>query len=226
MANLHLMDFTMLRIENISKRYGEYVVFQGLHHVTGAGCVALCDENGSGKSTLLGILAGTIDADEGDVWINGHSLRDAPLKAKSSLAYVPDDCMAYPFQTGREFLEFVASIKRTVVGRDTLDLAHRFGLAPHLEKRFEQMSLGTRKKIYLSAITLGESSVVVADEPGDGLDAAARGVLMDLFRTLAKDRVVFFSSHDLKLVEGCGARTLNFADLDRSDSAPVQPFSQ
>ncbi|KVR69320.1 hypothetical protein WK24_12490 [Burkholderia vietnamiensis] len=62
--------------------------------------------------------------------------------------------------------------------------------------------------------------------PGDGLDAAARGVLMDLFRTLAKDRVVFFSSHDLKLVEGCGARTLNFADLGRSDSAPVQPFSQ
>ncbi|MGJ2192565.1 ATP-binding cassette domain-containing protein, partial [Salmonella enterica subsp. enterica serovar Paratyphi A] len=59
--------------------------FQGLHHVTGAGCVALCDENGSGKSTLLGILAGTIDADEGNVWINGHSLRDAPLKAKSSL---------------------------------------------------------------------------------------------------------------------------------------------
>lgn len=209
------MDFTMLRIENIRKRYGERVIFQGLHHVFGAGCVALCDENGSGKSTLLGILAGTIDADEGDVWINGYSLREAPLKAKSSLAYVPDDCMAYPFQTGREFLELVASTKKTVVGRGTLDLAHRFGLAPHLEKRFEQMSLGTRKKIFLSAVTLGESSVVVADEPGNGLDVAARGVLMDLFRTLAKDRVVFFSSHDLKLAEGCGATTINFADLGR-----------
>lgn len=203
----------MLRIENIRKRYGERVIFQGLHYRFGAGCVALRDENGSGKSTLLGILAGTMDADEGDVWINGHSLRDAPLKAKSSLAYVPDDCMAYPFQTGREFLELVAAAKKTVVDSRTVELAHRFGLAPHLEKRFDQMSLGTRKKIFLSATTLGEPSVIIADEPGNGLDAAARGVLMDLFGTLAKDRVVFFSSHDLTLMKGCGARAINFADL-------------
>ncbi|WP_423396505.1 ABC transporter ATP-binding protein [Burkholderia sp. LMG 21824] len=203
----------MLRIDNLHKRYGERIIFQGLRHSFGAGCVALCDENGSGKSTLLGILAGTIDADDGDVWINGHSLREAPLKAKSSLAYVPDDCIAYPFQTGREFLELVASTKKTVVDRRTLDLAHRFGLAPHLDKRFEQMSLGTRKKIFLSAVTLGDASVVIADEPGNGLDDAARGVLLDLFRTLAKDRVVFFSSHDPWLTEGCGARTIHFADL-------------
>ncbi len=213
MAHLHLIDFTMLRIENIRKRYGEHVIFQGLHHRFGAGCVALCDENGSGKSTLLGILAGTVDADEGDVWINGHSLREAPLEAKSSLAYVPDDCMAYPFQTGREFLEFVASTKKTVVDHVTLEVAHRFGLAPHLEKRFEQMSLGTRKKIFLSAVTLGKPSVIVADEPSNGLDAAARGVLMDMFRTLAEDRVVFFSSHDPEFTEGCRARTISFADL-------------
>ncbi|MBR8374875.1 ABC transporter ATP-binding protein [Burkholderia cenocepacia] len=203
----------MLRIENIRKRYGERVIFQGLHQRFGAGCVALCDENGSGKSTLLGILAGTVDADEGDVWINGHSLREAPLEAKSSLAYVPDDCMAYPFQTGREFLEFVASTKKTVVDHVTLEVAHRFGLAPHLEKRFEQMSLGTRKKIFLSAVTLGKPSVIVADEPSNGLDAAARGVLMDMFRTLAEDRVVFFSSHDPEFTEGCRARTISFADL-------------
>jgi len=123
-----MMEFTMLRIENIRKHYGERVIFQGLHHSIQAGCVALCDENGSGKSTLPGILAGAIDADEGDVWINGYSLRDAPLEAKSALAYVPDDCMAYPFQTGH-------------------------------------------------------------------------------------DRVVFFSSHDLKLTEGCDARTITFSDL-------------
>ncbi|MBN3785840.1 ABC transporter ATP-binding protein [Burkholderia sp. Ac-20353] len=203
----------MLRIENISKRYGERVIFQRLNHRFQPGCVALCDESGSGKSTLLGILAGAIDADEGDVWINGHSLRNAPLDAKSALAYVPDDCMAYPLQTGREFLELVASTKKTVVDSRTLELADRFGLAPHLDKRFEQMSLGTRKKIFLTATTLGESSVVIADEPGSGLDAASRGVLMDLFRTLAQDRVVFFSSYDPKLAQGCGARTINFADL-------------
>lgn len=207
------MSSTMLRFENLGKRYGERFIFQGLHDAFGVGCVALCDENGSGKSTLLGILAGTIDADEGEVWLDGHSLRKAPIKAKSTLAYVPDDCMAYPFQTGRAFLELVAATKKTNVGPHTLELAHRFGLAPHLEKRFEQMSLGTRKKMFLTAVTLGKPQVVIADEPGNGIDVAGRAVLIDLFTTLAKDRVVFFSSHDPELMRACDARTTNFVNL-------------
>lgn len=213
LAIAQLIDTTMLRFENLSKRYGERVIFQGLHHVSGAGCVALCDENGSGKSTLLDILAGAIDADEGEVWINGHSLRSAPLEAKSALAYVPDDCLAYPFQTGRAFLDLVASTRKTAVDARTLDLADRFGLTPHLEKRFEQMSLGTRKKFFLTATTLGKPAVVIADEPVSGLDAAARAVLIDLFRNLAKESAVFFSSHDLRLAQACEATVTSFADL-------------
>jgi len=208
-----LIDFSMLRFENLGKRYDKRVIFKGLHYTAGAGCVALCDENGSGKSTLLGILAGTLDADEGEVWLDGHSLRTAPLNAKSALAYVPDDCLAYPFQTGREFLDLVASAKKTAVDARTLELADRFGLAPHLEKRFEQMSLGTRKKIFLTATALGAPTVVIADEPGNGLDAAARAVLVDLFKTLAVDSAVFFSSHDLALARACDAKMTSFADL-------------
>lgn len=203
----------MLRFENLGKRYDTRVIFEGLNYASGAGCVALCDENGTGKSTLLGILAGAIEADEGEVWLNGHSLRTAPLEAKSALAYVPDDCMAYPFQTGRAFLELVASAKKTSVDDRTLDLANRFGLAPHMDKRFEQMSLGTRKKLFLTATTLGKPTVIIADEAGNGLDAPARAVLIDLFKTLAASAAVFFSSHDLALVRACGAKTTTFADL-------------
>ncbi|MGU7770506.1 hypothetical protein ACV229_10035 [Burkholderia sp. MR1-5-21] len=75
------------------------------------------------------------------------------------------------------------------------------------------MSLGTRKKIFSTATTLGEPTVIIADEPGSGLDAATRAVLIDLFKTLAKDRVVFFSSHDLQLARACDATMTNFADL-------------
>ncbi|RDV00872.1 ABC transporter ATP-binding protein [Trinickia dinghuensis] len=209
----------MLRFENLSKRYDEHVVFQGLNYECGAGCVALCDENGSGKSVLLGMLAGAIDADEGEIWLDGHSLRTAPLEAKSTLAYVPDECMEYPFKTGRAFLELVASAKETIVDTHTLELADRFGLTPHMEKHFEQMSLGTRKKLYLTATLLGKPTVVIADEPGNGLDAPARAVLVDLFKTLAVDRTVLFSSHDLKLARACEAKIINFADLGWAGSA-------
>ncbi|MBY4721616.1 MULTISPECIES: ATP-binding cassette domain-containing protein [Burkholderia] len=203
----------MLRFDNLGKRYDKRVIFNGLHYASGAGCVALCDETGSGKSTLLAMLAGTLDADEGEVWIGGHSLRTAPHDAKSALAYVPDDCLAYPLQTGRAFLDLVAAGRKTVVDARTLELADRFGLGPHLEKRFEQMSFGTRKKLFLTATTLGAPAVVIADDPDSGLDAASRAVLIDLFKTLAADRVVFFSTYDPALARACDARVVTFAEL-------------
>lgn len=203
----------MLRFENLSKRYGDHLLFEKLRYSSEAGCIALSDEMGSGKSTLLGILAGAIEADEGEVWLGGHSLRSASPKAKSVLTYVPEDCVAYPLQTGRAFLEGVAAARNTALDANTLELAERFGLAPHLDKRFEQMSFGTRKKVFLTSAALGESSVLIADEPLGGLDAAARSVLIELFTTLAKDRTVLFTSYDAALAVACNATSVSFADL-------------
>ncbi|MFM0729759.1 ATP-binding cassette domain-containing protein [Paraburkholderia sediminicola] len=203
----------MLRFENLSKRYSERIVFEELRYGTTSGCVALNDDSGSGKSTLLGILAGMVEPDTGEVWLGGHSLRTTPHEAQSVLTYVPEDCMTYPDQTGREYLARVASERKTKVGSHALDLANRFGLEPHLDKRFEQMSFGTRKKIFLTGAVLGETKVVIADEPVGGLDASARGVLVDLFKTLAETRTVFFSSYDTAFTDACAARTISFADL-------------
>jgi len=203
----------MLRFDNLCKRYGERTVFHGLHYSASAGCVALNDESGSGKSTLLGILAGEIEADAGEAWLGGHSLRTTRLAAKSVLTYVPEDCLTYPLETGREFLARVAAQRQTVLENHTLELADRFGLTPHLEKRFEQMSFGTRKKIFLTAASVGAPTVVIADEPGGGLDAAARVVLIDLFKRLGQDRVVFFTSYDAALTQACEAKAIGFADL-------------
>ena len=203
----------MLRFDKLSKHYGDRVVFRELHYDMSSGCAALNDESGSGKSTLLGVLAGTIEADTGEVWLGGHSLRIAPLAAQSVLTYVPEDCMPYPDQTGREYLKNVAAQRKTTVTSDAMELADRFGLATHIDKRFEQMSFGTRKKFFLTASVLGETSVLIADEPVGGLDAAARAVLVDLFKTLGRTRAVFFSSYDTAFTEACEATRIQFADL-------------
>ena len=203
----------MLRIDNLSKRYGDYPVFQGLTHTFTPGCVALCEEDSTGKSSLLGIIAGAVAPDEGGVWIDGHSLTHAPQQARARLAYVPDNCLAFPTLTGRALLRQVADEKQVPLDAAALDLAYRLGLEPHLDKRFEQMSTGTRRKVYLTAAALGNPAVVIADGPSSGLDAQARAVLADVFKTWAQDRVVLFASHDAELVEACGASTVNVADL-------------
>ncbi|WP_345798028.1 ATP-binding cassette domain-containing protein [Castellaniella sp. MT123] len=195
----------MLHIDRLSKRYGDHLVFQGLTHTFSPGCVALCEEDSTGKSSLLGIIAGAIAPDAGDVWIDGHSLARTPRQAKARLAYVPDDCLAFPSQTGRGLLEHVALEKNAPLNDAVLDLAYRLGLEPHLDKRFEQMSTGTRRKVFLTAAALGDPAVIVADGPSNGLDAQARAVLADQFKVWSQDRVVLFASHDAELVRACGA---------------------
>lgn len=203
----------LLRINNLCKRYGDHLVFRGLTHTFPPGCVALCEEDSTGKSSLLGIIAGVITPDAGDVCIDGHSLAQTPLQAKARIAYVPDNCLTFPMQTGRGLLEKIASEKNTTLDETVLDLAYRLGLKPHLDKRFEQMSTGTRRKVFLTAAALGNPVAVIADGPSNGLDAPARAVLAEQFEIWSRDRVVLFASHDPELVQACGARAINIAEL-------------
>ncbi|CAM5183727.1 ABC-type multidrug transport system, ATPase component OS=Castellaniella defragrans (strain DSM/ CCUG 39792 / 65Phen) OX=1437824 GN=BN940_06161 PE=4 SV=1 [Castellaniella denitrificans] len=203
----------MLRIDNLGKRYGGHSVFQGLNQTFGPGCVALCEEESTGKSTLLGIVAGAIAPDAGDVWIDGHSMAREPLLAKARLACVPDDCLAFPSRTGRGLLEQIAAEKNAALDDAVFDLACRLGLEPHLDKCFEQMSTGTRRKVFLAAAALGDPAVIVADGPSNGLDAQARAALAEQFRTWSRDRVVLFASHDAELVRACGAKVVGVAAL-------------
>lgn len=203
----------MLRIENLSKHYGDHLVFQGLNHSFQPGCVALCEEENTGKSSVLGIIAGVIVPDTGDVWVDGHSLISTPLQARARLAYIPDDCRLFPSQTGHELLEQVALEKNVALDDRVLDLAYRLGLEPHLDKRFEQMSTGTCRKVFLTAAAIGDPAVIVADGPGNGLDAQARTVLAEQFKAWGRDRVVLFASHDPELVQASGARVITVADL-------------
>lgn len=121
----------MLRIDALTKYYGDLPVFQELTHAFPPGCVALCEEDSTGKSTLLSIIAGVLAPDAGDVWIDGHSISRAPLQARARLAHVPEDCLAFPSRTGREWLEQVAAEKAAALDEAVLDLAGRLGLAPH-----------------------------------------------------------------------------------------------
>nr|WP_150664179.1 ATP-binding cassette domain-containing protein [Pandoraea commovens] len=200
----------MLRFEGLTQRFDGFTLFESLRFDAGPGCFALRDEGGGGKTTLLGMLAGTVDTGCGKVWIDGHSMQSAPHVAKAALAVVPFDCMTEPMQTGRGFLEQRAAQRQVTVSEGVLDLAERFSLMPHMEKRFEQMSTGTRRKFYLTAILFGTPRVILADEPTGGLDGPSRAVLIDLFSMLGKDHCVLFSTHDDELAEGCRATTLAF----------------
>lgn len=211
----------MLRIDKLTKRYGDYLVFDGLTQTFAPGCIALCEEDSTGKSTLLAIVAGVLAAEGGEVRIDGHSMTNAPQAARARLAYVPDNCLLYPAMTGRELLAQVAADKGVALDDATLAIAEDLGVTPHLDKRFEQMSTGSRRKVFLTAANLGQPAVVIADGPTNGLDMAARDVLAEVFALWGEDRVVLFASHDPAFVAACGAREVDVGALRQPGGGPT-----
>lgn len=198
----------MLRIDNLSKHYSGHPVFQGLTRTLAPGCFALCEEDSTGKSTLLNVIAGVLAPDAGDVWVDGHSLTHARRQAQARIAYVPDSCLQFPTMTGRELLERLAAEKQLALDDAVLALASRLEMDPHLDKRFEQMSTGMRRKVYLAAAALGDPAVILADGPTNGLDAQACAVVAEQFKRWGQDKVVLFASHDEELVQACGAQAM------------------
>ncbi|NLZ11656.1 MAG: ATP-binding cassette domain-containing protein [Alcaligenaceae bacterium] len=199
----------MLRIENLQKSYGSHPVLRGLTLDLGPGCYALCDEESTGKSTLLNIVAGRLAPDGGDVFINGHSITRQHKQVNALRAWVPADCLSEPTLTGQELLQRTAAEKGVDIGPDVFEWIRQLDLEPHLEKQFEQMSTGMRRKVYLAAAAIGDPAVILADGPSDGLDASACRALAAQFKIWGADRVVLFATFDPELVQASGAKILS-----------------
>ncbi len=211
----------MLRFEQVCKSYGARRVLHNAGYHFALGAFALRGPNGVGKSTLLGVLGGALQADGGAVWIDGQSLRDAPAAARSRLAYAPDECPVYPFMSGRELLAFVAYAKRCALTPEVMEIVARFGLDMHLDTRCGAMSLGTQKKLMLAAAWIGNSRVMLFDEPSNGLDAAARLVLIELLLARSAASAILVSTHDHDFAQAIGATVIDF-DTVNGGSAPLR----
>ncbi|KQQ36294.1 ABC transporter ATP-binding protein [Duganella sp. Leaf126] len=203
----------MLRVEQVYKSYGARQVLHSVSLTCAPGAYVLRGPNGVGKSTLLRVLAGVTPPDSGAIWIASHALQVEPVEARSRLAYVPDECPIYPFMTGSELLAFVAHAKRCQLTPQVRMVVERLDLARHLGTRCGDMSLGTQKKLMLAAAWIGEPSVLLLDEPSNGLDIDAQAVLVALLREKRDNAVVFVSSHDPAFAAGVGAQVLAFEAL-------------
>lgn len=175
----------------------------GLHGLWGA--------NGTGKSTLLRVLSGATTPDRGEVWIGGKSLARDSVAARSRLAYVPDDAMLYPFMTGWDLMELCAWARKAPGVPEAI--LKGFGLMLHLDKRYDALSLGTRRKMLIASAFVGTADVLLMDEPANGLDAASRAYFVDLLADTARSTCVLLSTHDSEFLSALDATVIHLETL-------------
>lgn len=196
----------MLRIEKLTKRYGEKAAVDALSlHIAPGEICAFIGHNGAGKTTTIKACCGILNFDEGEIYINGSSIKSEALKCKAQIAYIPDNPELYEFMSGIKYLNFVADVfgvgKTEREGR-IAHYADVFGLTEDLAQPISAYSHGMKQKLAIISAWLHEPRLIIMDEPFVGLDPVAAHSLKTMMREHCdKGGAIFFSTHVLEVAE-------------------------
>ncbi len=196
----------MLRITNFTKMYGEKCAVDNLTLEIAPGEIcAFIGHNGAGKTTTLKACVGLLGFDQGEILVNGISIKDAPLEAKRIMSYIPDNPDLYDFLSGIKYLNFVADIygvDAATRGEIISTIADKFELTKDLAERIGSYSHGMKQKLAIIAAWLHSPKLILMDEPFVGLDPKASHILKEMMREhCERGGSIFFSTHVLDVAE-------------------------
>mgnify|MGYP000814392023 CR=1 FL=1 len=197
----------MLKIINYSKAYrkDQYAVKNLNLEVEAGDLFAFIGHNGAGKSTTIKSIVGILPFEEGEIYIDGLSVKDYPVECKKKIAYIPDNPDLYESLTGMQYLNFIGDVygvdQKTRYERIS-KLANDFGIYNSLKDRIQGYSHGMKQKIVIIGVLLHNPKNWILDEPMTGLDPKASFQLKELMREHSdKGNTVFFSTHVLEVAE-------------------------
>ncbi len=196
----------MLQIQHLTKTYGDKKAVDDLNlHIAPGEIYGFIGHNGAGKTTTLKAVVGILQFDEGEIFIDGVSVREQPLVCKKKIAYIPDNPDLYEFMTGIQYLNFVADIFG-VSADDRQERIRHYGdlfkLTADLAQPIAAYSHGMKQKLAIIAAWLHQPQLIIMDEPFVGLDPTASHLLKGMMREVCdQGGAIFFSTHVLEVAE-------------------------
>lgn len=197
----------MLSIQNFSKTYkgGKKAVTDLSLEIKAGDIYGFIGHNGAGKTTTIKAVAGIIDFEEGEILVDGVSVREDPMECKRRIAYIPDNPDLYEHLTGIQYLNFIGDIF-AVNGNDREERIRKYGdafeLTPVLGDLITSYSHGMKQKLAIISALLHKPKLLILDEPFVGLDPKASVLLKEIMREVcAEGGAIFFSTHVLEVAE-------------------------
>ncbi len=198
---------SILEINHFSKTYkGTKKAVDNLTLTVESGDIyAFIGHNGAGKSTTIRAIAGILDFEEGDILIDGMSIKSQPLECKSIFAYIPDNPDLFEHLTGIGYLNFIADIFGLPAKSREQDIqkyGDEFEITANLGDLISSYSHGMKQKLAIIGALIHHPKLMILDEPFVGLDPKATVVLKNQMHKLCKEGgAVFFSTHILDVAE-------------------------
>lgn len=196
----------MLKINNLTKRYGDKKAVDNLSlHIQKGEIYGFIGHNGAGKTTTIKSCCGILNFDEGDILVDGVSIKDDPLSCKKKIAYIPDNPDLYEFLSGIKYLNFVADVfgvSRHDREERISKYADMFELTKDLAQPINAYSHGMKQKLAVISALIHDPKLIIMDEPFVGLDPKASHLLKQTMREHCdKGGAIFFSTHVLEVAE-------------------------
>ena len=196
----------MLRIENLTKKFGDKKAVDSLSlHIEPGEIYGFIGHNGAGKTTTIKSIVGILKFDEGEILVDGMSVKESPIECKKKIAYIHDNTDLYEFMTGISYLNFIADIYN-VSSQDRTERIKKYGdlleLTDDLAQPISAYSHGMKQKLAIISAWIHNPKLIIMDEPFVGLDPKSSHILKEMMRDVCdKGGAIFFSTHVLEVAE-------------------------
>lgn len=197
----------MLKINNFSKQYkgGKLAVDSLNLEVKKGDIFGFIGHNGAGKTTTLKCVSGILDFSDGEILVDGVSIKNNPIECKKIMAYVPDNPEIYENLTGIQFLNFIAdmySVDSNIRNERIQKYSDIFELTSKLGDTISSYSHGMKQKLVIISALIHQPKLFILDEPFVGLDPKAAHTLKGMLKELCENGcAIFFSTHVLEVAE-------------------------
>lgn len=201
-----------IEVAGVSKFFGALTAVSGLTFSIKKGeVVGFLGPNGSGKTTTMRMLTSFYTPDIGSINIDGLDTKDHDIATRERIGYLPENNPVYADLLVSEYLDFVADLRGlTKQGRreDIAQTVEETGLQDVYSRPIGQLSKGYKQRVGLAQAIVHRPSILILDEPTEGLDPNQRITIRDLIRSLGQDRTVMLSTHVMQEVENTCERIL------------------
>ena len=222
----------MLKVENLKKSFGDFQAVKGISFSVGKGEVlGFLGPNGAGKSTTMRMITGFIPPTSGTAAICGHDIINDPVGAKSALGYLPEAAPSYRAMTVEDFLTFAAKIRGFggAEAKAKVDaVVAKAGLEKVRKQTIETLSKGYRQRTCFAQAIIHQPSVLIMDEPTDGLDPNQKFTVRTMIKEMAaKGKAIIISTHILEEVDAVCTKVVVIADGEKKfDGTPAELKAQ
>lgn len=209
LSNLKRMTIS---VRNLTKTYGPQKAVDDISFEVKTGeVVGFLGPNGAGKSTTMRIITCFMSASEGDVVLDGKSVREDPDNVKKKIGYLPENNPLYYEMAVIDYLKFCAEIQgvaKSEIESRIREMVKKCGLEDEKHKKIQELSKGYKQRVGLAQAMIHNPEVLILDEPTTGLDPNQIVEIRNLIKELGKEKTVVLSSHILSEVEATCDRIL------------------